>query len=132
MNKSRKSAFTLVEVIFAAAILGMVLTGMMACLSRCLSVMRVSKQYHESLTVLGMAEVEHPLRLDKEIDELEVFDDGNIVEGYLFNRTIEAEEDENGEEDGLYIIRSKVSWQYHGKENYHEVVQYLYHPDAEK
>lgn len=122
-----KRGLTLIEVILAAAIMSMVLTGMLVCVSRCLAVIRVSRNYHKAITVFGLGEVKYPPRLDKGIEEVEVDEDSDIMEGFKFARTVDDLDDEN--EDGLYILRSRVSWMDRGHEAYHEVVQYVYMPD---
>lgn len=129
---NRKDGLTLIEVILAAALLGILLTGMLVCVSRCVAVLKASYSYHKAVAVMGMGEVEYPLRLDQAIDELEVDPDDGLMEGFVFQREIEEFESEQEEEDALYIVRTKVTWEAHGRKHEHEVVQYLYHPDAKK
>jgi prepilin-type N-terminal cleavage/methylation domain-containing protein len=126
--KREKQGLTLIEVVLAAAILSMCLAGMLVCLSRCMAVMRASKRYHEAVKVLGMGDVKHTPRLDKSIEEIEVAGDSDIVEGYTYSRLLEEEETPfDPEEDHIYMIRTRVTWEDSNYERYHEVVQYLYH-----
>lgn len=123
-----KKGLTLIEVVLAAAILALCLTGMLVCLSRCMAVMRASRKYHQAIAVLGMGDVKHPPRLDRDIEEIEVTGDSDIMEGYTFSRVIDDETELfDEEEDHLYVIRTKVTWRDRGSESKHEVVQYLYH-----
>lgn len=125
-----KKGLTLIEVVFASAILSMCLAGMLVCLSRCMEVMRASKKYHEAIKVLGMGDVKHPPRLDRNIEEIEVLGDDEIQEGYTYSRTL-GEPPFEDEED-MHLIKTKVSWQDRGHESSHEVVQYIYHVDLDK
>ncbi|OVE76176.1 hypothetical protein BVX97_01945 [bacterium E08(2017)] len=128
---SSRKGLTLIEVILAAAILSISLAGMLVCLSRCLTVMRASKMYHEAVKVLGMGDVKYPMRLDKEIEEIEVSDDTDIVEGFTYSRYIDYENCPfDPEEDYIYMMRTRVSWMHRDHEKYHEVVQYIYHEES--
>ena len=130
--KNRRG-LTLIEVVLASAILSMSLAGMLVCLSRCLSVMRASKKYHEAVKVLGLGDVKYPLRIDKDIEESEVYPDSEILEGYTYSREIELEDSPfDPDEDHIYLMRTKVTWQARGHDVHHDVVQYIHHIPSDK
>lgn len=58
-------------------------------------------------------------------DELPVDPDPDLVEGYVFERTVDEKELEaNQEDDGLYIVRTRVSWG-QGEDQFEELVRYV-------
>ena len=130
MNKNNKNGLTLIEVVLASAILSMCLTGMLVCLSRCIAVMRASRRYHNAITVLGMGDVKHPPRYDQDIEDIEVDDDSDIMEGYVYSRVLDGQP--YGEDNDMYQVRTRVTWTHKDRESYHEVVQYIYYVDDKK
>lgn len=130
-SSSSRQGLTLIEVILAAAILSIGMTVLLVSASRCIAVMKVSKQYQTAQWVMGLGEVEYPLMTETidDIEDLAVRPDSSLLDGYTFSRTVE---DNYDDEDGLFIIKSRVSWSEHGKESYHEVVQYIWYPEGEK
>lgn len=122
-----KKGLTLIEVVLAAAILSISLSGMLVCLTRCMRIMRASKRYHDAIKVLGMGDVKHPPRLDKDLEEMEVAEDSSIQEGYTYSRMFEeAPLGDEDEEKDFHRIRTKVRWMDRDRESYHEVVTYIY------
>jgi prepilin-type N-terminal cleavage/methylation domain-containing protein len=124
-----KRGLTLIEVVLASAILSICLSGMLVCLTRCMRIMRASKKYHEAVKVLGMGDVKYPLRLDKDLEEMEVFEDSAILDGYTYSRVLEPPPFGDEEED-IHLIRTRVSWMSRERESFHEVVQYIYLEDS--
>ena len=122
---SRLSGLTLVEVMLAVCLLSIGLTVLMTAVSRCLAVIKISKKYQTSQWVLGMGELDYPLIETNDLKALEV-DGERYLDEYIFSREVE-EEDED--EDGLYVVRTKISLADRREEPLEEVVQYVFKMD---
>ncbi len=123
----RSAGFTLIEVMIAAAILGISLSVLLTAASRCLLVLSIATHYQEAQLVRSLAEVEYPLIVTNELEDLEV-PLMTLDNGMTFERVVE-EEDED--EDGLYVVITRVGWSARGAERVDEVFQYVYHDDEE-
>ncbi len=121
-----KRGLTLIEVILAVAILGVCMTVLLASVSRCLAAIRTVRDYQAAQAVLGLGEVDHPLVIGDDIEDLNV-DPVVYFDRYTFSR--EVEEKDSEEEDGLYILRTRIDWTDRGRKPVHEVVRYVYHKD---
>ena len=122
-RRSGVDGMTLIEVLIAAAILGVGITALVSAAARCLAVMRVAKVYQSAQWALNLGEMEHPSLPQQDDKEWEVSSE-RYDGGMTYTREIEEPDDEL--KDGLYIIRSKVTWAekaHHGSE---EVVRYLF------
>jgi len=125
MKRSRKG-FTLIEVLLATMILASGLVALLTCLSTCIEMISASKKVHEVQYVFDLAELEYPIKDDiKDVEEEVPVDiDSDLVEGYTFERTVDEKIDNPDiEDDGLWTVRSRVSWNY-GKQ-FEEIVQYI-------
>ena len=128
---------TLVEVLLAVVILGVGLATIMMALSQSLGLMRASKEYLDAQWVLGLGELKHPLRETDDVKEKvpvakesldDLLNDELRLRNYLFSREVdEKEESPDIEDDGLFVVRSKVEWggvRYSGKKgNEEEIVR---------
>lgn len=130
MKSQGISGFTLIEVLLAAALLGIGMVVLMFGLSQCLSAIRVSARLQEVQWVLGLGELAYPVQdrwgtamTDPELD-LAVPADGSLAEGYQFERLVDPDEDE----DGLYVVRTRVHWGA-GEGAFEEVVRYVWFPE---
>lgn len=125
--QSRRAGLTLIEVMLASAILAASLTALLTAASRCLQVMRRSREYQEAQWVRGMGELEYPLLFVEDIAEQSV--SGVDYGRYTFSREVEDDEDE----DGLYVVRTRVDWGQGPSKRYEEVYQYVYQaPETEQ
>jgi len=125
MKRSRQG-FTLIEVLLATMILASGLVALLTCLSTCIEMISASKKVHEVQYVFDLAELEYPIKDDiKDVEEEVPVDiDSDLVEGYTFERTVDEKIDNPDiEDDGLWTVRSRVSWNY-GKQ-FEEIVQYI-------
>lgn len=120
-----KRGMTLIEVLLASVILGTGLAALLTATSRCLIVMRRSQEYQQAQWALTQGELEFPILYAEDIMDQDV--SGEDYDGYTFSREIEDDEDE----DGLYLVRSKVTWESAGREKIEEVVEYVYQPESE-
>ena len=118
---------TLVEVLLAVAILGAGLTIRLTGAARCVSVMKVSKKYQEARWTLQRGELEYPVSVTNEIEDIKVSPQ-TYPNGLTFERDVDDEPTAEEEQDGLYVVRSKVTWTEKGRELSEELVRYVYHP----
>ena len=131
------SGMTLVEVLLAIVVLGVGLSAIMMSMSQCMTLMSVSKEYLDAQWVLSMGELKHPLRETTEVEEKipvptesldDLLSDEMKSRRYQFTREVdEKDESADIEDDGLYVVRSRVNWggvSYKGdKGNAEEVVR---------
>jgi len=117
---------TLIEVLLAVAILGASLVGLLAAASRCLAVLKVAREYETAQWTLGLGEADYPLVTTGRLEELEVPGE-TYPNGYTFVREIEEDTDE----DGLHVVRTRVVWGIREAQRVEEVVGYLLHPEEE-
>lgn len=121
---SGRNGFTLIEAVISLAILGLTVAVMVEATSRCLAVIRISRNYHAARTVLEQGELEHPLVSSNEVQDniVEPVDYGN---GFAYSRDLQQSADEKD----LYVVRSRVTWAEQGKHSFEEVVSYCYCPE---
>jgi len=119
------SGFTLVEAVLALAILSVGVFVLVEATAKCLSIVRLSRDYQNVRMVLGQGDGEHPLRGTNSIEE-------NTVapveyDGYTYSRELEPIDGEKK----LFLVTTRVAWSEKGRESYEEMVSYLYCPNAE-
>jgi prepilin-type N-terminal cleavage/methylation domain-containing protein len=116
-----KRGFTLVEVLLATLILSLALVALLTGASRCLAVMKQAKQYQTAQWTLGLGEVDYPMEATNDVKQLAV-DDVAYPNGCTYSRIVEDDEDE----DGLYVVRIRVTWPGRGNVMKEEVVRYVF------
>ena len=119
---------TLVEVLLAAALLGLGLVTLLGGLSSCLAVMRASREFQSAQWALSLGELTYPVTEVKEVEDLNVDADSSLVEGFTFSRTVDPKEvvDEQTD-DGLYVVRTRIAWGAGGEGQAEELVSYIWH-----
>ena len=135
MHNDCRAGLTLVEVLIAVVILGVGLASVMVTLSQSLGLMRASKEYLDAQWVLGLGELKNPLRETTDVKEKvpvspepldEFLNDELKRRRYMFSREVdEKEESPDIEDDGLFVVRSKVEWggvRYSGKKGSEEEI----------
>jgi prepilin-type N-terminal cleavage/methylation domain-containing protein len=126
-RNSCRSGFTLIEVLVATLLLAVGMTSMLVAASRCLQVMKRASLYQETQWTLNRGELDFPMLPTEEVEDWDV--SGETYEnGLMFSRTVEPSSEE--EEDGLFVVTSRVTWSTRGRELYEEVVRYVYVPEA--
>lgn len=115
-----RCGLTLIEVILAVAILSVGLTVLLTAASRCLAVMKTAKNYQIAQWTLNRGEVDYPLVNTNDVKKLEV-DPVSYPGGFTFSRVVEDDEDE----DGLFVVRTRVSWSKGDRGSYEETVRYI-------
>lgn len=121
-----RAGLTLVEVLLALAILAATAGVLLTAVSRCLAVVRLSKNYYDARRVLDMGELDHPLLVTKEMNKDKVINlnVGPIdYEGYAFTRSGERSETLKD----LVVVKTRVAWSSRGRESFEEVTSYLYY-----
>lgn len=124
---------TLVEVLIALAILGISAAVLMTATSRCLAVVRVSKNYYEARRILELGEIEHPILVIKDKDISTPRADTDKVlnpnvspidypNGFIFSRSCKRSE----KHEDLLEIQTRVTWSLRGKDAFEQVTSYLY------
>lgn len=127
MNKSRKKAFTLIEVMLSILILAIGLVVLVNSVGRCLAVIKSARYYEDARHLLARVELEHPI-------DFEEFDEGTEsgkFDGRWGNYRWRREIISAGEEDhGLFEVKTQISWSERNLESHEEIVTLLYVPDA--
>jgi prepilin-type N-terminal cleavage/methylation domain-containing protein len=118
MNES--SGFTLIEVLLAMVILGVGFAVILTGVSQCLAVMKSARKYQDAQWILDLGTMEHPMISGEDPEEMAV-DPVEYPDGYTFEREVEEDEDE----DGLYVVRSRVTWSERGRHGKEETVRYV-------
>ncbi len=118
---------TLVEVILAVLIIGVSMGVLMTSAVQCLKIMALARNYQRAEWTLGMGEVDHPLIITNELDEIEVAPE-EYDNGFTFERTVE---DEDEDDDDLWLVTTRISWSDRGREISDTVEQYIYFDDEE-
>lgn len=120
---SRKAGLTLIEVMLAMMILGIGAGTLLVATSRCVAVATKARHYSTAHRLIQQVNVEKPLTRG-EIDA--GVESGTFENGYSWER--EVIENENEDQEGLYTVRTRVSWSASGPNAFEETVAYLYIP----
>ena len=139
----RRNGFTLIEILFATMILATGLFSLMVGLGNCAQMMALSKEYQDAQFVFSLGERCYPIPPNDEVTDPEEDERLNIdpvgaeemidelqmdvsrearetFKDFTFERRVEEKELEtNEEDDGLYVLRTRIAWG-SGKEGYHE------------
>ena len=131
----RRRGLTLIEVMLALTILGVGLSVLISTASKCLAVIRQSKNYENARHLLALVEIDFHNRL-LELEEQEDLEDSSEAVDFPYDfsnykgtwtvATI------GEEEDGLKEVTFRVTWSEHGRESFEEVVMYRYVPQKVK
>jgi len=121
-----RSGFTLIEILLATIILSLGLMTLMASLGNCATMMTLAKQYQDAQYVFSLGELKYPIVETTDVEnDLPVDPDSDLVEGYVFERTVDEKDlATNEEDDGLYVVRTRVTWG-EGADQTEELVRYV-------
>ena len=125
-SEKRKKGLTLVEVMLAIVILGVGAGTLMVATARCMAVATKTKHYSRAHRLIFRVGAENPLSRG-EIDA--GTKSGSFDDGYSWER--EIIENENEDREGLYTIRTRVSWSARGRKAFEEIETYHYIPPEE-
>ena len=102
----RRAGVTLVEVLLAVFILGVCLLGIMQGITACVGVFDASTFVKQASNVLARGDAEHPLVIQNDPEQdLAVAPDGSLLDGWTYERECLEDEDE----DGLFLVRTRVA-----------------------
>lgn len=110
--KRGSQGFTLIEILLATTLLAFGLLAIWAGLTNCATMMILSKKYQDVQYVFALGELKYPMLESTDVEsDVPVDPDHELVEGYIFERTVDEKELRTNEvDDGLYIVRTVVSW----------------------
>ncbi len=117
------AAFTLVEAVLALAILSIGIFVLIECTTRCLAVIRTSRNYQTARLVLQQGELDHPLIWTNDVEQNTVAGE-TYPNGYTFSRTLTPLDGE----DSQYLVATRVAWSETGRASFEEVISVLYSP----
>lgn len=125
-RRCSRHGMTLIEAVLALAILSIGVFILVETTAKCLSVVRVSRNYQTARAVFGRAESEHPLNGTNSVEDNQVapieYDNG-----FTYSRELTPVDGEKK----LFLVTSKVAWSETGKDSFEEVVGYVYCPNEE-
>jgi hypothetical protein len=118
----------------ALAILGIGLTVLISTASKCLAVVKQSRNYETARHFLALVELDFKNKL-LELEPGQELEDGSanvrFEDSNLYNGTWEVTT-EGEEEDGLKKVVFRVAWSENGANPYEEAVTYLHVPQEKK
>ena len=137
---TRRSGMTLVEVLLAALLLGLGMMSIFTALSRCMRLIQASRDIQKMQLAFDRGNLAHPMadiQSEEDLEKLvvEADDDlGEDLEGYVFSRNFDVKEkpeDDNGFNDHLFTVRTRVSWG-EGDDAREEIVELVWLPNIEE
>jgi len=126
----KRSGMTLIEVLLASFIMGVLLVPLLFGLMQCLKVFSFSSRVGELQRVLDAGDTLYPIRpqviSDPEKD-LEVASDSGIADGYTYERTsVKLQEEGASTDDYLYLVTTTVKYGSGGAGSELTVERYVY------
>jgi prepilin-type N-terminal cleavage/methylation domain-containing protein len=129
-----RSGLTLIEVMLALAILGIGLAVLISTASKCLAVVKQSRNYETARHYLALVELEFKNKV-LELEPGQDLEDGSgdvtFPESNQYHGKWEVAT-EGDEEDGLKKVVFRVSWSERGANPCEEVTTYLYVPQTKQ
>lgn len=131
-----KGGFTLVEILLATMILGVSIMPIFTSITLCLRSMNAARDFQNVQWAFSAAALKYPLPeadMIEKLDDLVVKPDDSICEGFVFSRTVDEkiiDESVPGSDDGLYVVRSRISWGTEEDGTYLEQVRYYWKEGA--
>jgi prepilin-type N-terminal cleavage/methylation domain-containing protein len=137
--RNTRTGFTLIEILIATMILS---TGIMVLLTgvgNCAKMMTLSKQFQETQYIFSLVDLKYPIEVTKDVEKdvpvesisaIELLEKPSqqmqeVLERYTFERTVDERELETNQvDDGLFIVRSIVSWG-PGEDEREELLRYV-------
>lgn len=123
--KKTRAGFTLVEILIATMILSIGIMVLLTGVGNCAKMMLLSKQFQEVQYIFTLVDLKYPIEATDNVEEdlkvdsvsaTELVEAASpqmreVLERYTFERTVDERELETNQvDDGLYIVRSIVTW----------------------
>jgi len=120
-----QKGFTLVEILIATMILSIGIMVLLTGVGNCAKMTLLSKQFQEVQYIFTLVDLKYPIEATDKVEEdlpvasvsatelVEVASPQirEVLERYTFERIVEEKELETNQvDDGLYIVRSIVTW----------------------
>jgi Tfp pilus assembly protein PilV len=120
----------LIEVLLAVSILSIGMVVMLTAISRCLSVLMISEQYHKAMWAMSAGEVEFPLLRKADTKPEDYAVDAQEYDGITYVREVnDPDEESDDNEQRLLVVVTKVSWMGRGRQQTDEIPRYLFHKE---
>jgi prepilin-type N-terminal cleavage/methylation domain-containing protein len=123
--KTTRAGFTLVEILIATMILSIGIMVLLTGVGNCAKMMLLSKQFQEVQYIFTLVDLKYPIEATDKVEEdlpvasvsaTELVETASpqmreVLERYTFERKVDEKELETNQvDDGLYIVRSIVTW----------------------
>jgi prepilin-type N-terminal cleavage/methylation domain-containing protein len=123
--KTTRAGFTLVEILIATMILSIGIMVLLTGVGNCAKMMLLSKQFQEVQYIFTLVDLKYPIEATDNVEEdvkvdsvsaTELVETASpqmreVLERYTFERTVDERELETNQvDDGLFIVRSIVTW----------------------
>jgi prepilin-type N-terminal cleavage/methylation domain-containing protein len=123
--KTTRAGFTLVEILIATMILSIGIMVLLTGVGNCAKMMLLSKQFQEVQYIFTLVDLKYPIEATDNVEEdvkvdsvsaTELVETASpqmreVLERYTFERTVDEKELETNQvDDGLFIVRSIVTW----------------------
>ena len=125
----RKAGLTLIEVMLAIVILGVGSGVLLVATARCMAIATKAKHYSTAHRLISRVNTEKPLTRGELEEGVE---SGTFENGYSWEREVIPNEEEVEDREGLYTVRTRISWSMRGRNAFEESTTYLYIPPKEK
>jgi prepilin-type N-terminal cleavage/methylation domain-containing protein len=126
---SSRAGLTLIEVMLALVILGTGLVALVTAAGRCISVARQAKNFETARELLARVEVEKPMQLEEEVEDIAGSGSFDDPSGFRWTRTVEQE---GFEEDGLWRVTTEINWTEDKSARREQVVTLIYWPEEKR
>ncbi len=110
----------------ALVILGTGLVALVTAAGRCISVARQAKNYETARELLAVVEVEKPMLLEEEPEDIAGNGTFDSYPGFRWTREVQQE---GFEEDGLWRVTTEILWTEDKTARRERVVELIYWPD---
>lgn len=127
-HRKNTHGLTLLEVLLAIAILGVGAAVLLTAAARCMSVVSRARHYSTAQRLIHRVGAENPLSRGM-IDTGRASGTFSDEPAYRWER--ELTESEQEEREGLFTLRTRVSWSDRGQDRYEETVTWIYIPPEE-
>jgi prepilin-type N-terminal cleavage/methylation domain-containing protein len=137
--KRTQAGFTLVEILIATMILSLGIMVLLTGVGNCAKMMLLSKQFQEVQYIFTLVDLKYPIEATDNVEEdvpvasvsaTELVETASpqmreVLERYTFERKVDERELETNQvDDGLFIVRSIVTWG-PGEDEREELLRYV-------